>query len=108
MTDPKINDRLATLAEKTRLLRSRARQLSSDHDEDDTLWMSSLDIIDELLSTVEGLIHDAGTEDRLHAGSVTMLCPNCHTCFQLTFDAMGSAAATCPVCGDTILLTNPT
>lgn len=100
----RISDRLDTLAEQTRLLRSRASQLMDD---DETLWMSSLDIIDELLDTVQGLIRQTGGDPGNPAESV-LHCPNCHALVKLPFEAVAQAATVCPRCGADILLTNPT
>ena len=100
-------NRVELLTRKANLLRGRAKQLTADYD-DDTLWMSSLDIIDELLDTVQGLMQQTDDGTAAHPNDVLMLCPHCHTTVNLPFDVVATGAATCPVCGDTILLTNPT
>ncbi len=49
-----LAERLQEVAKKAELLQQQVRQMPEE--DDDTLWMSSLDIIDQLLSAITGLV----------------------------------------------------
>lgn len=102
-----VANRLELLTHKADLLRNRAKQLKDDN-EDDTLWMSSLDIIDELLDNMQGLMQQGDDGSMTHPADVLLLCPNCHYGVNLPFEEVANAAVICPACGEGILLTNPT
>jgi hypothetical protein len=106
MTNHQVADRLQLLTRKANQLRGRAKQFMSD--EDDTLWMSSLDVIDELLDSMSGLMQDAGVSKLESPDAILLFCPHCQSPVNLPFEALAAAAAVCPICGDAILLTNPT
>lgn len=98
--------RLELLARKTAGLRSKAQQLTSD-DDDGTLWMSSLDIIDELLNEITAQIPATDAEHALVPQAATR-CPSCQAAVVLTPETALAAAAVCSTCGRAILLANPT
>lgn len=118
--NPEFLDRLEHLSRRASRLRNLARQKVMNAD-DGPLWMSSLDIMGELLSVVQRMVdeqhqaqlnaqfagfgYDGDDED---AGDILMQCPNCHDIVSIAFGAVEEAAAICPHCGSTVLLTNPT
>ncbi len=99
--------RLELLARKAAGLRSKALLLLADEDDDSTLWMSSLDIIDELLNEITEQIP---TAEHLHPSVLPTAtrCPNCQAAVVLTPETALAAAAICSNCGQPILLANPT
>lgn len=101
--------RLELLARKAAGLRSKALllQAGDDDDDDSTLWMSSLDIIDELLNEITEQIPTAEREHPSVLPTATR-CPNCQATVVLTPETALAAAATCSNCGQSILLANPT
>lgn len=95
--------RVRDLEQRTKVLRQQAGSNGSQND-DDTLWMSSLDIIGELLSMVEELVGESeNVGDKMQ-----LACPNCRSVVAVSYDAVADAAVDCPACGATMLLTNPT
>lgn len=97
------------VVKRLRALEQRAKSLRQQADnnwqqQDDNLWMSSLDIIGELLSVVEQL---AGDEQAV-GEQMQLACPNCRSVVTVSYDVVAEAAARCPSCGETVLLSNPT
>ncbi len=118
--NPEFISRLEQLSRRAARLRSLAKQKVVNA-EDGTLWMSSLDIMGELLNVVYKLVDDqqqaqlhsqfasfGDSDDDDDTGEILMQCPNCHDIVNISFGAVEEAAATCPHCGTTVLLTNPT
>ncbi len=113
---------------RVRRLEQRANELRSKIGSqptiatDATLWMSSLDIIGELLNVVQDMIgaQDVGaskgavtnsivqTQSAFDYEKMELACPDCHAVVDVAFDAIADAATACPVCGANILLSNPT
>ena len=79
----------------------------AEEDDDSTLWMSSLDIIDELLNEMTEQIPTAAHE-HLPVLPTATRCPNCQAAVVLTPETALAAAAVCASCGQSILLANPT
>ncbi len=105
MSDRKsVVDRLRALEQRTMALRQQAHASRNGEDDDDTLWMSSLDIIGELLNVVEKLAVDQpNMKDRMD-----IACPHCRSRVSVSYEAVADAATRCPACGQTVLLSNPT
>lgn len=98
MNRQRVVGRVRDLEQRAKELRQKAG-LNWGPDEDDNLWMSSLDIIGELLSMVEQLV----VGDKMQ-----LACPNCRSVIAVSYDAVADAAVDCPACGATMLLANPT
>lgn len=98
MNKQMVVGRVRDLGQRAKVLRQQAG-LNWSPDDDDNLWMSSLDIIGELLSMVEELV----VGDKMQ-----LACPNCRSVVAVSYDAVADAAASCPACGATMLLANPT
>ncbi|HHW98468.1 MAG TPA: hypothetical protein GX738_02410 [Firmicutes bacterium] len=99
-----VVSRLRALEQRALALRQKADANQNRQDEDDNLWMSSLDIIGELLNVVEQLAVDQSNIDE----QMRMACPHCRSWVAVSYDAVADAAARCPACGETVLLSNPT
>lgn len=98
MNKQMVVGRVRHLGQRAKALRQQAG-LNWSSGDDDNLWMSSLDIIGELLSMVEEMV----VGDKMQ-----LACPNCHSVVAVSYDAVADAAASCPACGATMLLSNPT
>ncbi|NLW16113.1 MAG: hypothetical protein GX033_00360 [Firmicutes bacterium] len=100
----RVVSRLRALEQRAQALRQQANAPQRPRDQDSVLWMSSLDIIGELLSVVEQL-----AADRINVGEeMPFACPHCHSSVAVPYEAVTQAAARCPACGETVLLANPT
>ena len=101
LKEHEVGMRVRDLKERTRGLR---QQVGMERNcEDDNLWMSSLDIIGELLNLVEHLAQDDGDGEKM-----SLSCPSCHATVAVPYEALVQAVAACPACGVAILLANPT
>lgn len=98
-----VMKRLRDLEQRAKFPRQQAD--NNWQQQDDNLWMSSLDIIGELLSVVE---HLAGDGQAAVGEQMQLACPSCHACVTVSYDVVAEAAVRCPACGETVLLSNPT
>lgn len=97
-----VRNRVRDLEVRAQALRQQAgAQGELEHD---NLWMSSLDIIGELLNVVQQLTTDVGKSSE----QMRLACPHCHALVGVSYDVVAEAAARCPACGENVLLTNPT
>ncbi|MGI6357351.1 MAG: hypothetical protein ACOX2K_01450 [Bacillota bacterium] len=92
MTNPdQLANRLQEVARKADQLQQQVKQLPDDGD--DTLWLSSLDIIDQLLNAITGLVQSEEAGQVTATIQVALPCPECHK-------ATDSHADVCPYCGN--------
>lgn len=98
-----VQSRVRDLEQKAITLRLKA---GANHhlNNDDNLWMSSLDIIGELLDVVQHVVRDR----ECFSTSMELECPQCHTVVAVSYDAVADTAVGCPACGKEVLLANPT
>ncbi len=95
--------RVRILEQKTSELRRQADN-NVGLENDDSLWLSSLEIIGELLNVMQQVVE--GWDEI--SDKMQVACPSCRSLVAVSYETIADAAITCPACGDAFLLANPT